>query len=86
MITDIQFTPEALVDYNQWEKDNQKIFNKIKTLIGDIIQHPFTGLGKPEPLKYELTGYWSRRINKKHRLVYKVVGETLRITDCKEHY
>jgi toxin YoeB len=86
MINHVYFDTQALVDYQEWKTANTKIFDRINRLIADIITHPFTGLGKPEPLKHKLSGRWSRRITQEYRLVYKVTGETLQITDCKEHY
>jgi len=64
----------------------QKIFKNILELIRDIQREPFSGIGKPEPLKYELQGYWSRRITDEHRLVYKVEEDLLTILSCKYHY
>jgi toxin YoeB len=84
------WTPEALEDYQYWEKNNQKVLEAIKSLIADIQRNPFTGLGKPEPLKYGLQGWWSRRITKEHRLVYRVSGKgparRLEIASCRYHY
>jgi toxin YoeB len=68
----ITFAPEAFEHFNGWAAQDDKIHRKIITLINDIIRQPFTGLGKPEPLKHDLKGYWSRRITDEHRLVYKV--------------
>ncbi|MDR3161452.1 MAG: Txe/YoeB family addiction module toxin [Spirochaetaceae bacterium] len=72
--------------YYAWTIDDKKIAKKIMTLIKDIARTPYTGLGKPEPLKYELSGYWSREITREHRLVYKVEHETIEILSCKFHY
>jgi toxin YoeB len=72
--------------YYEWTLDNKKIAKKITNLIKDIARTPYTGLGKPEPLKYELSGYWSREITQEHRLVYKVENETIEIISCKFHY
>lgn len=68
----ITFAPEAFAQFNDWAAQDKKIHRKIITLINDILRQPFTGLGKPEPLKHELSGYWSRRITDEHRLVYGV--------------
>ena len=65
---------------------DKKTLKKINRLIKDIMGTPYTGLGKPEPLKYELSGYWSRRIDDCNRLVYKVENNELRIAQCKTHY
>jgi toxin YoeB len=64
------FAPTARKDYETWAHSNIKIFEKINEFINDIDHNPYTGLGKPEPLKHELAGFWSRRINAKDRLVY----------------
>ena len=82
----ITFTPEAFEDFNGWATQDKKIHRKIITLINDTLRQPFTGLGKPEPLKHELKGYWSRRITDEHRLVYKVTGTEIVILSCRFHY
>ena len=82
----ISFEQTAFEDYQNWAKENKKLFNKIGELIKDIIRSPFDGLGKPEPLKGTLSGYWSRRINSEHRLVYKYQKERVLIVSCKYHY
>ena len=82
----IAFTFEAFHDSQHWSTDDKKIFSKICALIKDIERSPFQGLGKPEPLKYELSGLWSRRINQEHRLVYKIDKENIFIASCKFHY
>lgn len=81
-----KFTQEALADYLEIKSQDAKMAEKIKKLIQNIMDTPFDGLGKPEPLKYSLTGCWSRRINQQHRLVYKVVDDGLQIISCKYHY
>lgn len=86
MITIVAFYAKALDDFYEWESTDKKIFKRIKELIKDITRNPFEGIGKPEPLKHELSGYWSRRINDEHRLVYKISDNTLYILSCKEHY
>ena len=86
MIGIVAFYKTAFEDYNEWEKLDKKIFKRIKELIKDISRTPFSGIGKPEPLKHELSGYWSRRINDEHRLVYKISKNTLYILSCREHY
>jgi toxin YoeB len=73
-------------DYLHWQKTDKKMLNKVNELIKNCERTPFSGLGKPEPLKDNLKGYWSRRIDKEHRLVYKVEGETLFIAQCRFHY
>lgn len=76
----------AWEDYLYWQKTNKKMLNKINELIKSCERTPFSGIGKPEPLKDNLKGFWSRRIDKEHRLVYKIEGETLIIAQCKFHY
>ena len=82
----ISFTQIAFEDYQNWSKNDKLIFKKINTLIKEILRTPFTGTGKPEPLKHELSGYWSRRINDEHRLVYKVEEDEVLVISCTYHY
>lgn len=82
----IAFDSGAFEDYKTWAIEDKKIFIKIGDLIKDITRDPFRGIGKPEPLKHELSGYWSRRITDEHRLVYKVEKDTVFIASCKFHY
>ncbi|MEH2121547.1 Txe/YoeB family addiction module toxin [Nostoc sp.] len=82
----VAFEPEAFEQLGQWATEDKKIFKKILELIKDIQRDPFAGMGKPEPLKYELQGYWSRRITDEHRLVYKVQEDLLIILTCKYYY
>jgi toxin YoeB len=85
----IEFSTEtAFFDFYEWTINDKKITKKIAGLIKDIARTPFSGLGKPEPLKYDLSGYWSREITPEHRLVYKVNKEktVLEILSCKFHY
>lgn len=82
----IQLEPRAFKEYSEWATENKSIFNKITKLIEEIIRHPFEGGGKPEPLKYQFHGCWSRRINDVHRLVYKADDNTIVIYSCKYHY
>jgi toxin YoeB len=69
---DYLFTPIAFEQYNDWQKENKQVFNKLKKLIKECARTPFEGTGKPEALKHDYTGYWSRRITDEHRLVYRV--------------
>jgi len=80
------FQQDAFDDFFDWSLVNKMIFKKIYELIKDIRRNPFEGKGKPEPLKHELTGYWSRRIDSEHRLVYKIENENIIIIRCKDHY
>ena len=86
VLKNFKFTPEAYSDYLMFKKQEPKLAERIKQLIQDILQHPFNGLGKPEPLKYHLSGCWSRRINSIHRLVYRIEQEELQIVSCRYHY
>lgn len=88
---EVIYSEKAQKDREYWKKSgNKAIMNKISALIEDIILHPFEGIGKPEPLKYHLTGRWSRRINQEHRIIYRVTEEnTIEILDIlslKGHY
>ena len=82
----ICFSNQAWEDYNYWEKTNKAIFRKIKTIIKDILRNPFSGIVKPESLRANLQGYWSRRIDKEHRIVYKYENDCLYIVSCRYHY
>jgi len=82
----ITFSSHAWEDYTTWLKEDRKMLSKINQLIKDIQRTPFEGIGKPEALKYDLSGYWSRRIDREHRLVYKIDHETLIILSCRYHY
>ena len=82
----IVFSKNAWEDYTSWLREDRKMLKKINELIKDIQRTPFSGKGKPEPLKYDLAGYWSRRITLDHRLVYKFENETIYIVACKYHY
>ena len=85
-ISKILFDENAWEDYNYWLSHDVKNLRRINELIKDIMRHPFTGIGKPEPLKHVLKGYWSRRITHEHRIVYKVQGDTLYIAQLRYHY
>ncbi len=80
------FSEGAWEDYLFWQKTDKKIFLRINLLIKEICRTPYEGIGKPEPLKHALAGYWSRRINDEHRIVYKVEGESLFIAQLRYHY
>lgn len=82
----IAFEKSAFEDFTKWAVADKKIYKRITSLILDILRQPFTGLGKPEPLRHELQGYWSRRIDREHRLVYRVDEETVTIASCRYHY
>ncbi|BBB91665.1 MAG TPA: Txe/YoeB family addiction module toxin [Methylomusa anaerophila] len=80
------FTDIAWEDYLYWQTTDKKVLKKIHELIKDIERHGNEGLGKPEPLKYELEGLWSRRITPEHRLIYKFDDENIYILQCRGHY
>jgi toxin YoeB len=80
------FAEKAWDDYLYWQKTDKKILSRINKLIKDIKREPFEGLGKPEPLKHALSGYWSRRINDEHRMVYKISDDSLLIAQLRFHY
>lgn len=80
------FSEQAWEDYLYWQSQDKKILKRINLLIKDISRDAFKGLGDPEPLKYNWSGYWSRRITLEHRLVYKVVNSEIRIAQCRYHY
>ncbi|GJQ60966.1 MAG: toxin YoeB [Melioribacteraceae bacterium] len=82
----ITFSKNAWEDYLSWQKEDKKILRKINELIKDIQRTPFEGKGKPEALKYDLTGLWSRRIDLEHRLVYQYQNEEIFIYSCRYHY
>jgi toxin YoeB len=82
----ILFTDESWDDYLYWQKNDKKILARINFLIKEIIRTPFEGIGKPEPLKYQLKGCWSRRIDDEHRLIYEITSKELRILGCRFHY
>lgn len=82
----IQFDPTAFDDYSTWATVDKKIYKKLNNLIKATLRDPFNGIGKPEPLKHELSGCWSRRITDEHRLVYMIEGDVLYILSCKNHY
>ncbi len=80
------FSENAWEDYQFWLQTDKKILKRVNTLIQDIQRSPFSGIGKPEPLKHGLSGYWSRRINDEHRIVYKVVDDSIFVAQVRYHY
>jgi toxin YoeB len=80
------FTPEAWEDYLFWQSNNDQILNRINLLLRDVLRSPKTGMGKPEPLKWSLSGCWSRRIDREHRLVYCIKEDMIHILSCRYHY
>jgi toxin YoeB len=82
----VSFTPCAFEDFRYWVKQDRKIAERILSLLNETKKSPFTGSGKPEPLKFQLAGCWSRRINLEHRLVYMVKNEEIIVLSCRYHY
>lgn len=80
------WTLEAWDDYVYWQGQDRKTLKRINLLLEDALRHPFTGLGKPEPLKANLSGYWSRRIDEVNRLVYAADADALVVVSCRYHY
>lgn len=82
----IKFDETAWEDYLYWQQTDRVVLKRINRLIREIQRDPFSGIGKPEPLKHALSGFWSRRIDERHRLVYAVSGDALLIAQCRDHY
>lgn len=82
----LAWSDDAWDDYLYWQAQGKKTLKRINLLIKDVMRHPFEGLGEPEPLKYNWQGFWSRRIDLEHRLVYQVRDDTLFIAQCCYHY
>lgn len=80
------WSDEAWEDYVGWQSEDRKTLKRINLILKDVERHPFEGIGKPEPLKGEFGGFWSRRIDEKNRLVYRIVPSGLEILSCKGHY
>jgi toxin YoeB len=84
------FTPNGWADYQHWIKTDRTMLARLNELLRDVRRDPFKGLGKPEPLKGDLSGWWSRRITQEHRLVYRVVGkgeaQQIEVVACRQHY
>jgi toxin YoeB len=82
----IIFIDQGWEDYVYWQTHDKKMLKKINQLLKDIHREPFSGLGSPEPLKHQLSGYWSRRISLEHRLVYRMLNGQIRVVQCRFHY
>ncbi len=86
----VAFDPEAGAEYLTWQAEDAKVLGRLNTLLGECLRDPFRGTGKPEPLRRNLTGWWSRRITGEHRLVYRVTGkdkaQALEVLSCRYHY
>jgi len=85
-VRNLQFTPTAFEQFTSWSTADKKLFQRLVRLLEEVCRTPFAGIGKPEPLKGDLAGFWSRRINDEHRLVYKVTSETVIVIACRDHY
>jgi toxin YoeB len=79
-------SPDAWEDYLYWQETDPQVLKRINQLIKDTLRNPYGGIGKPEPLKHMFQGYWSRRINAEHRMVYRSAGDDLRIAQLRYHY
>lgn len=82
----LKFSDQAWADYLHWQATDKAMLKRVNLLIKDCQRSPFEGIGKPEGLKHQLSGFWSRRIDDTHRLVYAVEGDTLLIAQCRYHY
>ena len=86
----LQFTSAAWDDYCHWQTTDPAVITRINALLANARRDPFRGIGKPEPLRGELSGWWSRRINREHRLIYRCVGrgeeQSLEVIQCRDHY
>lgn len=82
----LSWATEAWEDYLYWQAADRNVLKRINALISEIKRHPYTGMGKPEPLRHHWAGYWSRRIDREHRLVYKAVEDAIVIVQCRYHY
>ncbi len=80
------FVDESWEDYLYWQKIDKKMLKRINLILKDISRRPYDGIGKPEPLKHNYRGFWSRRIDEEHRLIYQVVDDEIRIIKCRFHY
>jgi toxin YoeB len=82
----VQFSSRGFEDYVYWQTFDKKILKKVNELLKDISRNPYEGIGKPEPLKHALSGFWSRRITDEHRLVYRVEGDVIKVAQVRYHY
>jgi toxin YoeB len=80
------FSERAWSQYLHWQETDRAMLRRLSGLIKECLRHPFEGTGKPEPLKGELAGFWSRRIDREHRLVYRVTATAVEIAQCRHHY
>jgi len=82
----VEFVPDAFKEYQEWIEVDPKMALRIGDLIRDILRNPFDGIGKPEALKHQFKDYWSRRIDREHRLIYKITETSVLIISCYSHY
>ena len=82
----LQFTAQGWDDYLYWQQQDRAILKRINLLIRDVQRAPFEGIGQPEPLRFGLSGCWSRRVDLEHRLIYRVADDTLLVLQCRYHY
>jgi toxin YoeB len=82
----VLFSERAWIHYTYWQETDKAVIRKINILIKECLRHPFEGTGKPEPLKGDLSGFWSRRIDREHRLIYRMTDTGLEIVQCRYHY
>lgn len=82
----ILFSERAWEDYLYWQQTDKKMLNRVNNLLKDIQRNPYNGIGKPEPLKHGLSGYWSRRIDDEHRILYRIEDDTLLLAQIRYHY
>lgn len=82
----LSWAETAWEDYQYWQDTDKKVLKRVNSLIKDSMRHPEYGMGNPEPLKHKWSGYWSRRINQEHRLIYKVTNDVLFVAQCRYHY
>ncbi len=82
----VRFDPDAWHEFTDWQTQDRKVWLKIVDLLNETMRTPFDGKGKPEPLKHEYKGYWSRRITQEHRLIYKATDDEIVVVSCEGHY
>ncbi len=83
---EVTFLSQGWIDYEYWQTYDKKVLKKLNALLKDIHRNPFSEIGNPEPLKHELSGYWSRRITLEHRLVYRIDNGRIVVLQCRYHY
>lgn len=82
----VMFSHQAWEDYKLWKERDKKLCRKIDTLLTDIERNQHSGLGKPEPLRHQWSGWWSRRIDEEHRMIYRIVADTIEVALLRSHY